>query len=375
MQNYFIVFLLIIHIGITCENSFCQITFQKRYGQIGADDFSGLLQTADSGYLICGSFQYSFSYYPDLYLVKTNANGDTLWTRAFGGNESEYGNSIIETGDGNYLLAGTTKSFGAIYNDIYLIKFNPSGDTLWSKIYGGTYNDGPGSMINTADGGFIISGNTMSYGEGNDTYLLKLNSDGDVEWSKTYGRSTEGNIGTCIRQTIDNGYIIVGAQSYCTGPAEDIILIKTDSMGDTLWTRCFGGTNTDIGSSILQVSDGGFIISGYTRSFGAGKFDACLIKTNSNGVPIWTKTFGGTEDDYGNSVYETSDGGYVIGGMTNSFSANFSAANIFLVKTDINGNLLWVNSYGSSNDDRGGFVQQSKEGGYIITGSEYDPIL
>jgi len=291
---------------------------------------------------------------------------DTLWTRTFGGPGDDTGNSAQQTSDGGYIIAGQTYSYGAGNGDVWLIKTNFDGDSLWTRTFGGSQNDRGYSVRQTNDGGYVIAGITQSYGAGShDVWLIKTDSNGDSLWTRTFGGSA-GEQSLSVQQTNDGGYVIAG-YTFSHGAGEyDAWLIKTDSQGDSLWTRTFGGSQSDGGSGVQQTDDGGYVIAGITQSYGAGWFDVWLIKTNSDGDSLWTRTFGGGSRDYGNSVQQTSDGGYVIAGYTNSYGAGGS--NLWLIKTNSNGDSLWTHTFGGSNYDIGKSVQQTNDGGYVIAG-------
>ena len=178
----------------------------------------------------------------------------------------------------------------------------------WEDIFGGVNNDKGYSVQETSDGGYILAGYTYSFGTGeSDVYLIKLDSNGDTIWTKTYGGDSY-DVGYSVQETSDGGYIIVG-YTYSFGAGEsDVYLIKTDSNGNVLWTKTFGGASYDMGYSVQETSDGGYIITGYTDSFGAGGSDVYLIKTDSNGNIAWTRTYGGSSSEAGYSVRETPDG-------------------------------------------------------------------
>ena len=192
---------------------------------------------------------------------------------------------------------------------------------VFQKTYGGTGEDTSYSIYQTADGGYIFTGTTNSFGAGgNDVYLIRTDSIGDTLWTKAYG-GTGSDHGRSVMQTTDLGYIITGYTNSFGAGEYDVYLIKTDANGNTQWTKTYGGAVYDAGSSVIQTTDGSYIITGVTESFGAGGADLYFIKADANGNKIWTKTFGGSAADHGNSVQQTSDNGYIIAGKTESFGA------------------------------------------------------
>ncbi|MBI4931673.1 MAG: T9SS type A sorting domain-containing protein [Bacteroidetes bacterium] len=352
-----------------------QTTFQKTYGGAKNDQGYSVQQTSDGGYIMVGRFQNS-NFTGDVYLIKTTTNGDTLWTKTFGGVGNDDGSSVLQTTDGGYIIAGTTMSFSpGNGEDIYLIKTNSIGDTLWTKILGGVADDVGSSILQTSDGGFIIAGSTMNFSAGwEDVYLIKTDGNANIVWGKSFG-GINGDVASSVQQTTDGGYIIVGnTQSFGAG-SYDVYLIRSDASGNSLWTKTFGGSGMDFGYSVQQTTDGGYIIAGGTYSFGAGGEDVYLIKTDGNGDTLWTKTLGGISSDVGSAVQQTSDGGFVIAGSTSSFSAGSN--DVYLIKTDGNGNSLWGKSFGGTGSDWSSQIQQTSDGGYVISGStwSFDPFF
>ncbi len=339
------------------------LLWTRTYGGSSYDEGYFVQQTTDGGYIVVGR-TYSFGAGGgDFYLIKTNSTGDTLWTRTYGGSNDEWGHSVQQTTDEGYIVAGVTWSFGAGGSDVYLIKTNSTGDTLWTRTYGGSSSDEGWVVQQTTDGGYIVTGYTSFGTGGGDVYLIKTDSTGDTLWTRTYGGSS-GDWGISVQQTTDGGYIVTGATRSFGAGSRDFYLIKTDSTGDTLWTRTYGGSNYEHGWAVQQTTDGGYIVMGGTGSFGAGGYDAYLIKTNSTGDTLWTRTYGGSNDDWGNSVQLTTDGGYIVAGVTWSFGAG--QEEVYLIKTDSLGDTLWSRTYGKSYDDGLTWVQQTTDGGYIV---------
>jgi hypothetical protein len=353
---------LIVTILIFVSPTIAQTSWWRTYGGWADDWGLSVQQTSDCGYIIAGSTDSFGAGDYDVYLIKTNTSGDALWTTTYGGTGPDFGYSVQQTSDGGYIIVGYTVSFGAGSEDVYLIKTNANGDTVWTKTYGGTYNDAGYSVRQTSDSGYIIAGGTGSFGAGcADVYLVKTNASGDTAWTRTYG-GADPDMGFSVQQTSDGGYIIAGyTESFGAGNG-DVYLIKTNASGDTLWTRTCGGTDPDRSYSVQQTSDSGYIIAGGAGSNG----DVCLLKANASGDVLWTRTYGGANYDDGQSVRQTSDGGYVIAGTTESFGAGHDDA--YLLKTKASGDTVWTRTYGGATYDNGKSVQQTSDGGYVIAG-------
>jgi len=360
--------LIIVLAGFIHQPFFAQpnTLWTKTFGGAEFDTGTSVQQTSDGGYIIAGYTGSFGAGSNDVWLVKTNASGDTLWTKTFGGSESETGQSVLQTYDGGYIISGNTDSYGAGLDDVWLIKTDAAGDTLWTKTIGGNNNDSSYEIQHTSDNGYIIIGLTTSFGAGaNDIWLIKTDASGDTLWTKTFGGSNH-ELGASVQQTLDNGYIITGSTLSFGAGSDDSWLIKTDASGDTLWTKTFGGNSAERFWSIQQTDDSGYIMTGYTDSFGAGSRDVWLVKTDASGDTLWTKTYGGSGDETGRSVLQTDDGGYIISGYTDSYGAGLD--DVWLIKTDASGDTLWTQTFGGSEDDRSNSVYQTTDQGYIITG-------
>lgn len=347
------------------ESSRAQITFEKTYGGALADVARTVRQTPDGGYMVAGwtwSFGVALS---DVYLVRTDSLGNTLWDTTYGGGSYDAAYSLEPTSDGGYIMAGYTRSSGAGLSDVYLIKIDSLGGLLWDTTYGGDSTDVGHSVQQTLDGGYIVAGETRSFGAGlSDVYLIKTDSVGNVLWDSTYGGSLD-DVGYSVKQTPDGGYI-VGGNTSSFAVNGDIYCIKTDPLGNTVWDTTYGGGSYDEGHSVGLTSDGGYVVAGRSFSFGAGLGDVYLVKIDTLGDILWDTTYGGDSSDIGYSVQQTPDQGYIITGYTLSFGGG--SFDLYLVKTDSTGTTLWETTYGDTADDRGRCVVQTMDGGYAVTG-------
>ncbi len=247
---------------------------------------------------------------------------DTVWTKVYGGSSAEYAYSIQQTTDGGYIIAGRTASFGAGSVDAYLLKTDEFGDTLWTNTFGGIGEDWGWSVQQTSDGGYIITGKTGTFGLGYyDAWLIKTDPLGDSLWTKLFG-GIGNDYGNYVQQSLvipgDEGFIVGGETTSSGAGLIAAWLIKTDLLGDTTWIKTYGGSGNDYVYCVEQTSDGGYISTGWTTSYSPNG-DVYLIRTNASGDSLWTKTYGGSESDEGLSVKQTTDGGYIIAGWTRSF--------------------------------------------------------
>jgi hypothetical protein len=317
-------------------DSFGDTLWTRVYGGTRPDVGTSVEPTNDGGYIVAGYTSTSNGKGMDIYVIKTDSLGDMVWATTYGGPNGDCAYSIQQTADAGYIVAGFTFSYG-VMGDVYLIKIDSLKDTLWTRTYGGPNVEIGSFAQQTADSGYIIVGEAYSFGVGGaDVYLVKTDPSGDTAWTRTYGGALD-DVGSSVQQTAEGGYIIAGTTKSFGDDSGDIYLVKTNAQGDTVWTRTCGGQGQDLATSVRQTPDGGYIVAGLTESFGAGGHDVYVIKVSAQGDTLWTRTYGGTHDELGYSVQQASDGGFIIAGYTSSFGAGNE--DVYFIKTDSLGNV------------------------------------
>ena len=349
--------------------------FWQHYGS-GFGGGSSVQETSEGGFVVAGT-ENSSSGLSDLYVLKTDAQGAVQWERTFGGPDADMGNSVQQTADSGYIVAGCINcSFGALSpKSFYLLKLDSAGNKVWDSTVSGSSLMGAYSVretksVATPDGYVFVGSNTNQ-----DAALIKTNPTGSVTWQQSFASTGQFGwaAGFAVGQTTDGGYVIAG---HCAG---EIWLIKTDASGTKLWDKRFG---TGEAWSVKQTADDGYVLAGRTTpspSFGGTvPADAFVIKTDKNGNQVWRKKFGGPEDDEARSIALTLDGGYIIAGKTLSYgpgpvdyNQSWQWEDVFLIKLDANGNTSWqkVKGHRPNSSDGGASVYAVSDGGYIVTGN------
>jgi len=298
-----------------------------------------------------------------------------LWWHAHGGGSEDEGASLIQTADGGYAAAGWTKSYGAGGGDAWLVKMNETGVEEWNRTYGGKGFDFAEGVLAADDGGYVLVGATISFGAGNmDVWLIRTDANGNELWNRTYGGAGDDK-GMAVCNTTDGGYVITGYWKPGISGWRQLWVIKTDSAGKIDWDVKLGGGYDDEGWSVLERAGGGYAVTGYTSSFGAGCADLWLVALDGNGAEEWNRTIGGAGDDFGNQLIETAGGNLVIAGQTQSFGTvendfdGKTTVNAWLLKINATGTELWNRTYGDIWYEYGDAVAEADDGGYFLAGS------
>jgi len=360
---FFIIYIVSISV---CSGSQSSVEFESQTtwaNTYGGNNAYSVKQTSDGGYILAGETTTFGAGGYDMQVLKLDANGNIQWQKAYGGINYDIAHSIQQTSDGGYILAGDTKSFGiggiSDWTDMWVLKLDTNGNIQWQKTYGDTLNDRAYSAQQTLDGGYIVAG-AMNASTPYRAYMwiLKLDGSGNIQWQKAGSGGGAYNPAYSVQQTLDGGYIVAGATEY----PHNVLVSKLDTNGNIQWQKIYGALN-GWAYSIQQTLDGGYIVAGYTGSFGAGSSDMLVLKLDTNGNIQWQKTYGGTNYDIAYSIQQTLDSGYIVAGQTTGTNRD-----MLVLKLDANGNIQWQKTYGGTNYDIAYSIQQTLDSGYIMAG-------
>jgi len=329
----------------------------KTYGGNDHDWAHSIKQTNDGGYIVLGrTNSFGFAHGPALWILKLSSAGDVEWQKIFGeGNSDHWPHSIQQTVDGGYVVAGEARTWGAS-SDIWVLKLSSAGDVEWQKAYGGNDDDAAHSVQQTMDGGYIVAGETRTWGASSDIWVLKLSSAGDVEWQKTYGGDADESA-YYVQQTMDGGHIVVGNTNSFGAGSIDFWVLKLSPVGDVEWQKTYGGSDSDEVHSVQQTVDGGYIVAGGIN----------VLKLSSEGDIEWQHSYGTV---VARSVQQTMDGGYIVAGTGGGGGDLLvSYANSGILKLSFNGEIEWQKAYGGGFEDQASSIQQTSDEGYIFAGN------
>jgi hypothetical protein len=337
----------------------------KTFG-LGYDDRgSQIIPTDEGGYLFLGTLNNLETYSEDMWLVKLDFSGEIIWQQIYGGGGSERGYCILEVSTGGFLLAGCTTSYGEGGYDAWLVKIDSTGGIDWQKTYGNSLDDYPFYLIPGQNDGFVIAGTTTDTLLGKfDLWAFKIDSEGNVEWETIMGDFDQDQIRS-IQQTSDGGYITAGYTVQDLETRYDLWLVKLSSEGDSLWSKIYGGYERDVAQSVQVLSGDSLLVMGYNESI-TGDKDIWILKTDPQGNIINSTTFGGEYPEYGHILNKSRDGNFLITGYTESFGA--VGWDLLMLKVDSEGNAIGSKTYGGDGQDFGHDFYQDENGGYVCLG-------
>ena len=397
--------LLFLFTGLLSLNSLAQvpsIQWQNSLGGSLDDIASSVQETSDGGFIVAG---YSDSNDgdvsgnhggDDVWVLKLDEQGNLIWQNALGGSSDDAAYSIQETSDGGFILTGWSESNDGDVSgnygerDAWVLKLDAQGNLIWQNALGGSLDDSANSIKETSDGGFIVVGWSFSddgdvsgnHG-GRDAWVFKLDALGDLIWQNALGGSLF-EVAYSVEETSDGGFIVAGLSASNSGDVSgnhgdtDAWVFKLDGQGDLIWQNALGGSSADQAESVQETSDGGFIVAGRTYSNDGdvsgnhGIYDAWVVKLDVLGNLIWQNALGGSAPDYASSIQETSYGGFIVAGRTGSndgdVSGNNGGTDAWVLKLDLQGNLIWQRTLGGSSYDRASSVKETSDGGFIVAG-------
>ena len=383
------------------------IEWDKSYGGLRDDHAFSIQQTKYGGYIVTGitevnegdAGENSGRLIFDYWIIKLNPDGELEWEKNYGGSDIDQSFSIRQTNDGGYIVAGWASSSNGDVSapkgsdDYWILKLTPYGLIEWEKNYGGSWSDRAHSVKQTVDGGYIVAvysssldGDISKNNGGFDYWIIKLNSSGGMEWEKSYGGIYTDDAKS-VQQTVDGGYVVAGYTNSNDGDVSgnkggaDYWIIKLNSDGELEWEQNYGGSESEFAQTIQQTNDGGYIVAGTTSSVDGDVNDNnewhnyWIIKLNSDGELEWEKSYGGSGEDYAQSIQQTNDGGYIVAGSSNSVDGDVNGNNgwedYWVIKLSPNGELDWEKCYGSFTGDKASAIYNTNDGGYVVAGSTW----
>lgn len=362
LKNIFVALLLIL-----TGTVFGQVRFRNVLGNMGHDIGMSAQQTYDKGYILCGSTTSVGSGNTDMYVIKTDSLGIPKNETFIGGFNVDRGSSIKQTLDSGYVVLGYTNDLSATGGyDMCVAKLDSTLKLKWKKVYGGSDWEFGNRIQQTSDGGYIICGGTYSYGKGDEDYfLIKTNAAGDTLWTRTFGGSNQDEA-KAVTETKDGGFILTGF-SMSTDTLGDFYTVKTNSTGDTLWTNKYGGVKMDFAYDVIEAQAGGYFVAGETQSMGSGKSDALILEITETGKSNRTFIGGGKEDDTAVGITQRKDG--TIGFVGITFNYGLAKGDLLLVL--LNSDLTYNTSatFGSNGKETAGSVACTADNGFIICGT------
>jgi hypothetical protein len=341
-------------------------TWAQHLGAGGVDVLGALAPTADGGMLMAGYTDSSGAGMADGWVVRLDVAGRVRWSTVIGGSANDSFYSVQPTADGGAICAGDTLSVDSD-GDGWIAMLDRDGEVVWQKLYGGDRSDSLRSIQRTGDGGYVVAGYTQSYGMAGsvDAWVLKLDQDGAIQWQRTYGGSNYDDA-FAITLAPSGGYAVCGEGNSFGDVDGEVWCLRLEGDGELVWQKAIGGASADLADDLVAVSGGGYVIAAETFSFGAGNFDLWALKLDDSGELVWQQAIGGAQEEDIGTVAATAGQGVVLTSGTTSFGAGQSDA--WLLRLDGAGGLVWQRTYGGAGRESGYAVAALDDGRIVTAG-------
>jgi len=366
MKKSLLITLLLILPLFASQTTPLLVTWQKAFGGAKDDVAKGIAPTIDGGLIIASTTRSFGSGKTDMHIMKLDSKGNKLWAKNFGGERKETASAIIQTADGGYVVVGSTKSFGAGGYDFYIVKIDADGNKIWERVAGGSAKDEATAVTATKDGGLLVLGTTKSYGTGSyNYYAIRLDANGTLVWEQVAG-GKEWDIPSGVVEADDGTFLLVGKSESFGENSYDGYVVKLSAEGKFIWEKTFGGKKEDMISAIAKGKDGGFLLVGKTKSYKDKKGDVFIIKLDKDGKKLLVKTYGDKGKDRAYGVTATNDGGYAITGSSRTMS--YGRTDFILIMMDKDGNITGSNHYGGKKEEIAYAITELADGGIVMVG-------
>ncbi len=347
-----------------------QFYWANAYGGESFDYATAVAVTPDGEVVVAGQTRSFGAGYEDVWVIKLKANGSVKWQKTYGGKLFDSVGAIALTKDGDAIIAGDSTSFDTSAGNAWVLRLDKDGNIKWQRTYGGKYGDYARAVAVADNGDIIVAGYTLSFGAGNaDVWVLRLDENGNIKWQKTYG-GRDDEYATAIAITPEGDIIVVGS-TFSSGAGDwDIMVLRIDKDGNVKWQKTYGGKKMDEASSVALAKNGDILVAGSTHSFGAGNKDVWILRLDRDGNVKWQKTYGGPGRDSAYAIAITPDNDIIVAGETNSFGAG--NLDVWILKLNENGNVKWQKTYGGESDDWAAAIAVTPEGDTVAAGSTFN---
>ena len=344
-----------------------QAVWEKTYGGDDGDIVNGIVALENAEYALVGTCKSFDAQGTDMCVVRMNAKGEIKWHILLGGKKKDVAKAIIRAEDGSLIVLGTSKSFAKRYDrDIYVAKVSLEGKLIWEQNLGGKRDEYAGGIAATDDGGFLVVGDSNSYGNGyKDVYIAKLDQNGKEISSQVIGGEKEDSA-QALTRTSDGAMMLVGYRELDRSGNTDFFVMKLDQNGNKIWAKTYGEEQADRLNGVTASADGGIVATGSTRSYKSAQTDMSVMKLDTEGNIVWHKIYGFKYYEYGNAVASIGAGGVMVAGGTSTLGKGDHSA--YMIALDKSGKLIWSHVYGDRNKDRMNAIARMDDGSMVAAG-------